>query len=76
MKDRIKDLDEIVDIQTSDGNWNYDEYMYGKANGLILAQSIIKDSDCNYLDKPKKWLKKPGDNGINIIGCSEPYPEE
>lgn len=57
----VDKLDEIVAVQCSPGNWDYDPYMHGMANGLILAQSIIKDTIGHpmpqYLKAPKKWLR-------------------
>ncbi len=61
----LNELREVIKIQNSDGNWNYDEYMRGMANGLILADSVVSDSTVSpeffeepedgYLeDKPKK----------------------
>lgn len=59
---RIESLENIIKIQCSDGNWNYDPYMHGMANGLILAASIMYDKDPNYLQAPVEWLKdKPMD---------------
>lgn len=60
IKQRIKDLDAVIKVQCSDGNWNYDEYMHGLANGLLVAQAIIKATEIqhvNLLTAPKKWLK-------------------
>jgi hypothetical protein len=54
---RIKKLKEIIKTQCNDGNWNYDLYMHGMTNGLILAESIIEDIDTPvFLDPPDKFL--------------------
>lgn len=52
-------LENIVAIQTTSGNWNYDPYMHGMANGLLLALHIMKaeDGEPKYLDAPEQWLK-------------------
>jgi len=34
MDSKIEKLRELVKVQSSDGNWNYSEYMLGMANGL------------------------------------------
>jgi len=52
-----EDLKDILDIQCLDGNWNYDPYMYGLANGLIMAQSLIDEKEPIFLKTPKIWLK-------------------
>ena len=49
-------LDEIIAIQNADGNWNYDAYMMGLANGLIMARSILTDEDPQFLSAPAEWL--------------------
>ena len=61
---RIKELDNSIDslrdvtnIQRSDGNWNYDPYMHGMANGLILALSMFEGGKLKYLEAPEQWVK-------------------
>lgn len=57
-EDRIKMLKKLLDIQKSEGNWNYDEYQFGFANGMILALSVIEDtSECEYLDAPELFKR-------------------
>ena len=55
--DIVKVLQEMTDIQCSDGNWNYDAYMHGMANGMIFALSIFRGNQPEYLEAPDKWLK-------------------
>ena len=55
---RIKKLKNALDIQVSNGNWNYDEYNFGMANGLILAYSIITNTEAKFKNKPKKFKKE------------------
>ena len=52
-----KDLQKMVDIQCSGGNWNYDPYMHGMANGLIMAQSVVDNTIPKFLDAPDEWLR-------------------
>ena len=57
IKKRIDDLENATDIQCSDGNWNYDPYMHGMANGLIYSLDLIKGkNDPKFLDAPDRWL--------------------
>jgi hypothetical protein len=56
LKKRLSNLDEIIDVQCSNGNWNCNAYMMGLANGLIMARSLFDDKEPNFLDRPKKWL--------------------
>jgi hypothetical protein len=48
-------LKEQVKVQCSDGNWDYDPYMHGMANGLICALATIEGKEPKYLDAPKTW---------------------
>ena len=57
LRKRREALDEMVKIQLTDGIWNYDPYMHGMANGLLVAQAVIYDShDFTGLSAPDKWL--------------------
>jgi len=57
VRKRIDQLEEIKKIQCTDGNWDYDSYMHGMANGLILALSMLKKEDPKFLDAPLKYIK-------------------
>lgn len=57
-----KSLDDAINIQCSHGNWNYDAYMHGMANGMIFARSCITDEDPKYLKAPKTWLIDKGES--------------
>jgi len=47
-KDRIQDLNDIIDIQGSDGNWNVDQYMLGLYNGLEMVLAIMENRGANF----------------------------
>lgn len=53
---QIADLNNVTEIQCTDGNWNYDAYMQGMANGLILARAIINGGEPEFLEAPPQWL--------------------
>ena len=58
--ERCNALRDLIEIQGRDGNWNYDEYMHGLYNGLVVAASVISSSDNSdpYLrEAPETWLK-------------------
>lgn len=57
-KNRLEALRESVAVQCSDGNWNYDSYNHGYANGLILAEAIMHDIEPRFLDAPKEWISE------------------
>ena len=66
----IKSLKDILAAQGSDENWNYDPYMHGMANGMILALSLfIGDpySEVESLTAPDVWLKDQ-DKQENLTG--------
>lgn len=52
----IKSLQEMIDIQCSNGNWNYNPYMHGMANGMIFAMSILTGKEPAYKSAPDEWL--------------------
>ncbi len=56
LKDRAASFDDLVDTQCSSGNWNYDPYMHGMANGMILAQAMMRGEEPEYLTAPDEWL--------------------
>lgn len=58
LRTSIHALTSIKNIQCTNGNWNYNGYMHGMANGLILAEAIIKGTFPEFLDAPEKWLKE------------------
>lgn len=58
IKTILKDLQDIIDIQGGDGTWNYDSYMYGLYNGLVLAKSIVADEPVEFRDAPTAWVGK------------------
>jgi hypothetical protein len=56
MEEKLAKLEELLKIQLQDGNWNYDPYMHGMANGLILAVAIMKDEEPKFLKASGEWL--------------------
>jgi len=52
-KKRIESLKSCVEVQGTDGNWNFDEYMRGMYNGLELALSIMENRNPIYKDSLK-----------------------
>ena len=55
-QDSLKALRGMLDIQCSNGNWNFNPYMHGLANGMILALSQFDDKRPEYLVPPEVWL--------------------
>lgn len=63
----VKTLSEMKDVQCSDGNWNYDPYMHGMANGMIFALSLFDDKEPEYLEAPEQWLKDLPDTEVKAV---------
>lgn len=60
--DRIKEsIKNAKDIQCSDGNWDYNPYMMGIANGLIFADAVINGDEPKFLNPPEEFLQKKED---------------
>jgi hypothetical protein len=56
--ERLHDLEKMVDGQSSNGTWNCNPYMWGLANGLILALHTMRGEkgEVPYKHKPDEWL--------------------
>jgi hypothetical protein len=52
----IENLRHMVDVQGTDGNWNYDPYMQGLYNGLEFALSIMEKREPNFRSAPFSWI--------------------
>jgi hypothetical protein len=53
----IEIMKEVLEIQGYEGNWNYDEYMYGMYNGMEFMLSIAEERKPNYKKAPNEWAK-------------------
>ncbi len=53
----VEVLRDLVKVQCSDGNWNYDPYMHGMANGMLLALSLFDNKTPTYMEAPDVWLR-------------------
>ena len=69
----ITELEKLVAIACSPGHYDYDEYMYGMANGLILALAVMKDEEPQYLDRPEQWLWSLNDTKAHPLGAAGEY---
>ena len=63
MKKFLDDIEDLIKIQSSYGNWNYDPYMRGLANGLILAKSLVTKDSPVFLEEPAGYLVDKPDDG-------------
>jgi len=53
---KIAELQDLIDIQCNEGNWNHSPYMHGMANGLIVAMSTLTGEDPKFLEPPDIFL--------------------
>ncbi len=58
MEEIIKSLKDLLEVQGRDGNWNYDPYMHGMYNGMVLGLSLLEGKDPEYRDAPTEWISK------------------
>lgn len=58
LKTALKTLHDILAIQKSDGNWDFDPYMHGMLNGLVLAESAMTGEEPEFREAPPKWIGK------------------
>jgi hypothetical protein len=47
-----KELERLLTIQTTNGNWDHSPYMHGMANGIIFSLSVLTGEDPKFLDAP------------------------
>jgi len=51
----LENVNDIIDIQSSKGNWDYDPYMHGMLNGMLMIKSIITKEDPEFYSAPEIW---------------------
>lgn len=56
MKTEIERLKGLIATQGRPGNWDYDPYMHGMLNGMILALSVFTGENPVFRDPPDRWL--------------------
>jgi len=54
----VAKMQEMLEVQGSDGNWNYDPYMHGMYNGMEYMLSMVESREPVFREAPKKWLSK------------------
>ena len=72
----IQDLKDLIKVQCSDGNWNYDEYMHGMANGMLVALSCFDGASPEFLDAPDVWLKDMKGDEKPEVSCGSNHDNQ
>lgn len=52
-----EEMASVIEIQGADGNWNYDNYMFGLYNGMEMMKAIVDRRAPVYKEAPTKWKK-------------------
>jgi hypothetical protein len=58
METKLKALDDVTNVAIQPGNALADDYLQGMANGLILAQAIMKGAEPEFIKRPNTPLKE------------------
>ena len=69
----IEELEKLVATACEHGHYDFDEYMYGMANGLILALAAMKNEEPQYLDRPEQWLWSLNNTKEHPLGAAGEY---
>jgi len=54
----LEGIADLLAIQGSSGNWDYDPYMHGLYNGMLLIQATLLDTEYLPRNPPDNWLTK------------------
>lgn len=62
-------MNEMLKLQGSHGNWNYDPYMMGMYNGMEFMMAMIEDREPVFKEAPEVWLDDipVPDNGVSSV---------
>ncbi len=64
LDEKIEKMEDLVKIQCSAGNYDYDPYMHGMANGMIVLLSCLTETEPEFMEAPKQWLKDNSDEHV------------
>ncbi len=62
-------LRELVDIQGYEGNWDYDEYMFGMYNGMELMLAMVEGREPKFKEKPETYRQDLPEDKSEPIPC-------
>jgi len=57
MNEAAQKIKGLIDIQKQNGNYNYNEFMFGMLIGLETAYYSLLGEEAKFTDHPGKWLK-------------------
>ena len=68
LQNSVTMLREMTEVQCNHGNWDFDPYMHGMANGMIFALSLFDNKRPEYLEAPDKWGNEDPDLSEPLSG--------
>ena len=74
MKEAADKIKGLIDIQKQNGNYNYDEFMYGMLIGMEAVYYSLLEEEAQYTEKPEKWLSNKAYN--DFVEGMRPMTEE
>lgn len=70
---RLADLWDLIQLQSSPGNWDYDQYTHGLLNGMLLAHAVILDQPVKFNEAPDTWVATDIENRKrNLLHTTNP----
>ena len=74
MKEATDKIKGLIEIQKQNGNYNYDEFMYGMLIGMEAVYYSLLEEEAQYTEKPEKWLSNKAYN--DFVEGMRPMTEE
>ena len=62
--ERLECLKLMIETMKISGNWDFNSYMHGLTNGLILSVSVMEATKPEILEKPETWLEDLQKDGL------------
>jgi hypothetical protein len=61
LEKELVDIKNVIEIQSTHGNWDYDPYNHGMLNGMLLIQTILTKNNYRPRCAPRKWIRNSKD---------------
>lgn len=57
MNDKIESIRQLLEVQGSNGNWDFDAYMCGLYNGIEISLATLEEREPVFRTKPESgWI--------------------
>lgn len=57
-QEMLEEFNGFIDLMSSPGNYDFDPYLHGMANGMIFMKSLVDGKEPQYLEAPTTWKSK------------------